>query len=350
LRTIPLGSQKSLKAMNTKEIFEAIEKLRGKNVDFIAVSNKEWYSLFKDEIRNSIAIEGVFANRNDLLNVLEKNKRTHNAKTASILGYFEAASTIYEYAHNQYKEKEFILRLSDIKQIHTILMKYEKQLGSYAGDLGEFRKGNVEVAQATFKPVDVFYVRKAMELFIKWVNLKIKDSYYDPVRLAAISHVWFETIHPFRDGNGRTGRILLSYILIGCGFVNIPIKGILKSDREFYYNALEVCDQCFESIHNDIQKQKPLSVADIDRYIAQSDFALIVDIVTKRLEESLRRLGVKANNLDKAALLSLRDLALAFNYSQDYLRNLINRGNIKAQKKGKLWYVRVRDLQKYNEA
>jgi len=334
--------------MNTKEIFEAIGLLRAKNVNFIAVSNKEWYSLFKDEIRNSIAIEGVFANRNDLLNVLEKNKRTHGAKTASILGYFEAASTIYEYAHNQYKEKEFTLRLSDIKQIHTILMKYEKQLGTYTGDLGEFRKGNIEVAQASFKPIDVFYVRKAMEVFIKWVNLKAKDSYYDPVRLAAISHVWFETIHPFRDGNGRTGRILLSYLLIGCGFINIPIKGILKSDREAYYNALEICDQCFENIHNDIEKQKPVTLVDIDRYIAQSDFVLVVDIVTKRLEESIKRLGAKTVNLDQDALLPLRDLAHAFNYSQDYLRNLINRGGLKAQKKGKLWYVRVRDLQKHN--
>ena len=89
-------------------------------------------------------------------------------------------------------------------------------------------------------------------------------------------------------------------------------------------------------------------IVDIDRYTGQCDFGLILDIVTKRLEESLKRLGAKAVSYDQDALLPLRDLAHAFNYSQDYLRNLINRGGLKAQKKGKLWYVRVRDLQKYN--
>ncbi len=36
---------------------------------------------------------------------------------------------------------------------------------------------------------------------------------------------------PFRDGNGRTGRILMSYILIGCELINVAIKGISKKDR-----------------------------------------------------------------------------------------------------------------------
>jgi hypothetical protein len=229
-------------------------------------------------------------------------------------------------------------------------MKYEKQLGTYTGDLGEFRKGNVEVAQATFKPIDVFYVRKAMELFVKWVNAKLNDHYYNPLRLAAIGHVWFETIHPFRDGNGRVGRILLSYMLIGCGFVNIPIKGILKSDRQDYYDALEVCDQCFENIHRDIEKGKSLSIGKIDGYIVQCDFSRIIDIVVKRLEKSIKRLERDKKVLDKDAIVPLRDLAWTFNYSQDYLRNLINRGQLKAHKKGKLWYVNVRDMQKYIKA
>jgi len=43
----------------------------------------------------------------------------------------------------------------------------------------------------------------------------------------------------------------------------------------------------------------------------------------------------------------LQELAVAYNYSQNYLRNLINRGNLKATKRGKLWYVRVRDMLKY---
>ena len=68
------------------DLRKEIQDLRSHNINFIAVSNSEWYSLFRDEIRNSIAIEGVFANRKDLLDVLEKNKRTDKQKAAAILG------------------------------------------------------------------------------------------------------------------------------------------------------------------------------------------------------------------------------------------------------------------------
>lgn len=336
--------------MKIDQIKKQIDELRKRKKDFIDVSNSEWYSLFKDEIRNSIAIEGVFTNRNDLLDVLEKNKKTDKEKTASILGYFESASSMYEYAHNQYKEKEFILRLSDIKQIHTLLMRYEKNMGIYIGDLGEYRRRDIEVAQATFKAIDVYFIKSAMNLLVKWVNFQIENREMNPVTLAAISHVWFETIHPFRDGNGRVGRILLSYLLIGKGFVNVAIKGVAKSDREKYYNSLEVCDDCFERMHEDIEKKKKITMSDIDKYIRSVDFSPVENILLKRLEDSVKRLTVfSKDSLRGDAVLSLHELAEAYNYSQDYLRNLINRGQLKAHKEGKLWYVRIRDMQKYME-
>lgn len=336
--------------MDIKEIKKKINYLRRKQLNFINVSNTEWYSLFKDEIRNSIAIEGVFANRSDLLNVLERNKRTDKEKTASILGYFDSASSMYEYAHNQYKEQEFTLRLSDVKQIHTLLMRYEKYMGIYPGDLGDFRKGNVEVSHATFKPIDVYYIKDAMSLLIKWVNYKLKEAKLDSVILAAISHVWFETIHPFRDGNGRVGRILLSYLLIGEGLVNIAIKGVAKNDRNKYYDALEKADDCFEILHRDLEKKKKISVKDVDNYLKDTDFNIFEGMLIKRLENSVSRLSVLSKDvLNKYADLSLRDMAEAYNYSQDYLRNLINRGELKAHKKGKLWYVKVGDMEKYIE-
>jgi len=337
--------------MKNMHLKKKISKLRKNKVDFINVSNTEWYSLFKDEIRNSIAIEGVFANRNDLLDVLEKNKKTDKEKTASILGYFESASSMYEYAHNQYKEKEFSLRLSDVKQIHTLLMRYEKSMGIYLGDLGAYRKGDVAVAQATFESINVHYIETAMGLWVKWVNTKLADEKYDPIAIAAISHVWFETIHPFRDGNGRVGRILLSYLLIGQGLVNVAIKGVAKTNREKYYNALEVCDDCFERMHKDIEKKKKISVKEVHAYIKNSDFGLLEKIILKRLEDSVKRLTVASINSYKGdAVLSLHELAEAYNYSQDYLRNLINRKKLKAHKDGKRWYVKVRDMKKYMDS
>jgi len=324
------------------------ENLRTRFGNFINVSNAEWYSLFKDEIRNSIAIEGVFTNRQDLIEVLEGNKRTDKQKAAAILGYYEAASTMYEYANNQFKENDFILKMADIKQIHTLLMRYEKNLGTFIGPVGDFRKGNIQVAHATFKPVDVFYVRAAMELFIKWFNGSLKKKIYDEVTLAAIAHVWFETIHPFSDGNGRAGRILLSYVLIGQGLANIAIKGISKEERNRYYGVLEAADGCFEHIHRQLEQGAKLHFSDIKKAIRKEEFSPFEEMILQLLEEAINRLKEgRLTNLDQEAVLPLRDLAYAYNYSQDYLRNLINRGQLKAHKKGKLWYARVRDLAEY---
>lgn len=331
--------------MDEKSLKKAVAALRSDEGRLITVQNAEWYSLFREEIRNSIAIEGVFANRQELIDVLEHNSRSNKEKAAAILGYFESASAMYEYAYNQWQEGEFCLRMADIKQIHTILMRYEKEMGSYIGEIGDFRKMTAQVTQSHFQPVDHFYVREAVDLMVRWINRQLKRSTYTPVTLAALAHTWFETIHPFRDGNGRAGRILLNYILIGSGHLNIAIKGFSKADRDLYYNALEKGDDCFEEINRLLEKGKKLSLEQVDGIVTDAPLAELKKIVLDRLAESLERMKSGATkNLDMNAVIPLRDLAHLYDYSQDYLRNLINRGELKAQKKGKLWYVRVRDM------
>lgn len=330
------------------KLLNQFKDLRRKNIQLIAVSNNEWYSLFRDEIRNSIAIEGIFSNRNDLLDVLEKNKKTTDQKTAAILGYFEAASTIYEYANILFKENEFSLRLSDIRQVHTLLMRYEKQVGSFNGQLGVFRNENVIVNESRFTPLDYAFINESMEVFITWLNKKIISNDFDKIKLTALSHLIFETIHPFRDGNGRSGRILLSFVLIGCGFINIAIKGTQKSDREKYYQAMEQGDEQFELMLREIENGKKLTTQMLDNYAKQSNSSLLEQIIISRLEDGLKRLSkTEMIKINEDALIPLRDVSKFYNYSQDYIRNLINKGKIKAQKRGKLWYVRIRDIERY---
>ncbi len=324
-----------------------IKKLRDRFGNLINVTNTEWYSLFKEEIRHSIAVDGVLANRKDILDVLENNKRT-NQKAAAILGYFEAARTMYEYAHNQFKENEFVLRMADIKQIHSLLMHHEKDLVPQTGQNNDFRRSDIQATQATFKPINMFYVREAMEQLIKWFNESSKNKIYDDVTLAAMAYVWFEKIHPFSDGNGRVGRILLSYILIGQGLLNVVIKGISKQERERYYNVLEKSDSCFDELHRLIEKNERLTPAAINNFIKKEAFTPFAQMISGLMKKAIDRLEAgRLTNLSTEAVLPLRHLAKMFDYSQDYLRNLINRGQINAHKKGKLWYVRVEDLKRY---
>ena len=314
-----------------------IKKLRDRLGNLISVTNAEWYSLFKEEIRHSLAIDGVIVNRKVLLNVLENNKRT-NEKEAAVLGYYEAARTMYEYANNQFKENEFVLRLADIKQIHTLLMRYENNSASPAGQGSEFRRDDIQAPQGGPKTISKYYVREAMEQLIKWFNDSLKNKTYDPVTLAAITYVWFEKINPFSDVNGRAGRILLSHILIGQGLVNVAIKGgtILEQGN------------CFKEIHRLIETNEKLDPSSINNSIKKDTFVPLVQMISgliKKTIDSLER--GRAAHLGTQAVLPLRHLAKMYDYSQDYLRNLINRGQIKAHKKGKLWYVQVQDLERY---
>ena len=88
----------------------------------------------------------------------------------------------------------------------------------------------------------------------------------------------------------------------------------------------------------------------VDLLIHPQDFDEIVSIVSEGLKISVSRLqDIDINRIDKEAQLPLNDLARVYNYSSDYLRNLINRGQLKGYKKGKTWYVRVRDMAEYSE-
>jgi len=334
--------------MDSSQILHRLNELRKRKIRLIAVSNSEWYSLFKDEIRNSIAIEGVFANRKELLDVLDRHKRTSDEKTAAILGYFEAASTLYEYANNLYIEGEFSVRVSDIRQTHTLLMRYEKQAGIYKGDLGEYRQETVVVARSAFTPLDSSFIRDFMQVYVKWINKKIADPEFNKIKLAALAHILFETVHPFRDGNGRAGRIMLSFVLIGCGFINITIKGTQQQERDRYYTAMEEGDDAFEEMLREIENGRKITTELIDTYAEKSYTDKLEGLITRGLRESLHRLTkTEYISPDPDTVLPLRDAARFYNYSQDYLRNLINKGKLPGIRRGKLWYVRIRDLEQY---
>ncbi len=334
--------------MTDEELYRALRKLRAESRQLITVSNREWYSLFRDEIRNSIAIEGVFANRNELLDVLERHKRTNTQKTAAILGYFEAASTLYEYANNLYKTGEFSLRVSDIKQIHTLLMRYEKDIGTFTGELGEFRKEDVGVTESGFTPLKGIFVEETMRVFVQWINNQLTASSTDPIDLAAASHVLFETIHPFRDGNGRVGRILMNFLLIGMGLINIAIKGTTREHRNAYYQALEVGDDKFNEMLRKIETGTKPTIALIEHYANVSHLERMKKLIRDELQEAFQRLkGRTGIAFQPDALLPLREIARYYNYSQDYLRNLINKGKLRGEKRGKLWYIRIRDMEQY---
>jgi Fic family protein len=118
-----------------------------------------------------------------------------------------------------------------IIKIHAELMKnIDTRIG--------YRTSDVRVIKAGFKATPAPYVKADMEILLKWYG-KAKKSLH-PFVLAAIFHHKFEMIHPFMDGNGRVGRMLLNLILLRNDY---PPLIIHRKFRDDYLDALRAADK-----------------------------------------------------------------------------------------------------------
>lgn len=114
-----------------------------------------------------------------------------------------------------------------VKNIHQMLMEHIMPGGIYR-DVSVYISG----AQHTPPPPMEMY-RQVKDFYL---DLEWKGDSLDAVALAAWTHAEFVRIHPFRDGNGRTSRLLMNYQLMAKGF---PAVDIAKERRLEYFNALE---------------------------------------------------------------------------------------------------------------
>ena len=119
--------------------------------------------------------------------------------------------------------RAFVLKLHKLLT-HNILWKYS----------GRFRDVQVYVRGASFTPPPHGDVEKQFKYLMLWYRSNKKK--YHPVIVAAYFHHVFESIHPFRDGNGRVGRLLLNFILRKN---KLPMVNIKYKERNKYYSALE---------------------------------------------------------------------------------------------------------------
>ncbi len=125
-------------------------------------------------------------------------------------------------------------KLIDHKLIEEIHKKLLKDIDNRKG----YRTKDIRVFKSHFDASPGIYVKADMELLLKWYNQN--KSKLHPFVLACMFHHKFEKIHPFYDGNGRTGRMLMNYILMKAEY---PPSVIYKKNRSDYLDALGSADK-----------------------------------------------------------------------------------------------------------
>jgi len=192
------------------------------------LSEKDWKLFSEIFTYNTNAIEGSKLNQKEVDELLEKDKWPNKSKEdiAETYGVDEAITFIR-------KSQEHI-SIDLIKRIHKIVFKNSKDFA------GKFRKKGEEVVVMDSNGVVVHEgapqerINHLLKELIKWYEINKRK--YPGLVLAAVVHNQFENIHPFRDGNGRVGRILLNNILIKHKLA--PLNIDLKNRFE-YYKALQ---------------------------------------------------------------------------------------------------------------
>lgn len=191
----------------------------------------------RKDAASSSQIEGTRATMIDAIEA-EANVNTNVPKDVDdILHYIKALN----YGMKRVADDNFPVSLRFIRELHKKLMHEARE--THFSDPGEFRKtqnwiDGIRPDNARFVPPPVDDMHKALgdlEVF-----MHTNDTTLTLLK-AALLHAQFETIHPFLDGNGRTGRMIITFYLWKEGFLEKPVlflSSFFKKHQKVYYERL----------------------------------------------------------------------------------------------------------------
>ena len=223
----------ALSPFDLKEL-ETLEERRELRV--LHLSELDWERFKEAFTYDTNAIEGSLVEAKEVADILRKRKWPEDRSKEDISETYGVAEAV-DYIR---KTSEHV-SLKLIQELHRIVFKNSKHFA------GKFREKGVEVVVAdaygnvVHKGAPSQQIEVLLKAMIRWYNRS--KAKCPPLVLAAVVHNQFEIIHPFQDGNGRVGRLLLNNILLKH---NLPPLNIELKNRAQYYAAL----QAYEKDHN----------------------------------------------------------------------------------------------------
>lgn len=214
-----------------------------------------WDDIWHLEAHNSTAIEGNTLVLREVRTLLDENRPVGGKDLKDymeVLGYAEAARWVYSQARTpDRKSSGKLISITEIRNVHQLTMQRVWETAPHPDAFpdeqpGAFRRHDIRPFSGGMVPPSWVDVSPQLTTWVDTVNKsgsaitmeKLAPSEI-PVALAEM-HSSFERIHPFIDGNGRTGRLVLNLILVRLGF---PPAIIFKSNRNRYLTALDKADK-----------------------------------------------------------------------------------------------------------
>jgi Fic family protein len=191
----------------------------------------------RKDAASSSQIEGTKATMIDAIEAEAKVNTNIPKDVDDILHYIKALN----YGMKRMVDDNFPVSLRFIRELHGKLM--DQARATHFSDPGEFRTsqnwiGGTRPDNARFVPPPVEEMKKALADLERFIHAD--DSMLTLIK-AALIHAQFETIHPFLDGNGRTGRMLITFYLWKERFLEKPVlflSSFFKKHQELYYEKL----------------------------------------------------------------------------------------------------------------
>lgn len=289
---------------------EAIAELRERMGGLPSPDEAEgiWTSIWYQEAHHSTAIEGNTLVIQQVETLLAEGRAVGNKELREymeVTGYAEAARWVYGQALDPGDwVSEGLLTLTEVRHVHELALGPAWNVAPHPNattseNPGSFREHDIQPFPGGTTPPSWIEVEAAMTDWIR--SLSLIASADNPVETIAAAHAEFERIHPFLDGNGRTGRLLLNLLLVRLGY---PPAVIYRRDRGRYLRALRKADA--------------------------GDPGPLGELITRAVTDNLYRFVVPAV-AGPHRLVPLAALATP-NQSVFALRAAVERGRLKAQK------------------
>ena len=215
----------------------------------------------EQEIYNTCAIEGNSLTQLQVYDILNKTGKASLDVSVKdvreIVNAQIARNSVYKLSA---KNNETIFSQHNIKILHNFLMH------GLLHSAGAYRDCRVRIGSSRHIPPDPAVLPSMMQSHIDSIrNALYGADKIHPILSAAALHADFESIHPFEDGNGRIGRLLMNMVLLWHGY---PPCVIDFGDRDIYYRALEKYNTySYSHVRHDVTNLARLILDSLDRWV-----------------------------------------------------------------------------------